>query len=408
MPDPDSEENMPNAISLPAGFRTASAACGIKNNTDKLDLALFVSAEPATAAGVFTTNRVCGAPVKISRERVPSDNVRAVIINSGNANACTGPRGIDDARWMTREIADGLGCAADSVLVCSTGVIGRYLPVDKLRVGIPLVVDNLEDSAESFASAARAMMTTDTVPKQAGREAVLGGVTVRVSGVCKGAAMIAPNMATMLGVIMTDAALTPESADRLLRHAVDRSFNCISVEGHTSTSDSVILLANGAAGGGSLSGDDEQTLQQMLDEVAKELAVAIIQDAEGADHLITLDVKGLSTREEAVLIAKTIANDALVKTAITGADPNWGRIISCVGRTGIDVNEEDIRLSINGTLIFENGVAADYDEKALSQSMRDNRDVHIELGFPRGESAVRFWTCDLTQEYVRLNSDYTT
>ncbi len=394
--------------SLPQGFRTAGLHCGIKGDLSRFDLALFVSDTPSTAAGVFTQNRVVGAPVKVDRERVPRETARAVIINSGNANACTGERGLDDARWMTAEVARRLDCAAEDVLVCSTGVIGHFLPREKLEAGFPAVVEKLAAGPEAFADAARGMMTTDTFPKQSVREATFGGRTVRVSGAAKGAAMIGPNMATMLAVIMTDAQLATGEADSLLRHAVDRSFNCISVEGHTSTSDTVILLANGAAETGPLAEADRTTFQQMLDEVAAELAQAIIRDAEGAEHFITIDVRGTRTRDEALSIAKTVAEGPLVKTAVTGNDPNWGRIVSAVGYAGVELREEDISLRINGTLLYREGAPVEYDEQVVSESMRTNRDVQIELDLRLGDASVRFWTSDLTAEYVRLNSEYTT
>jgi glutamate N-acetyltransferase/amino-acid N-acetyltransferase len=270
------------------------------------------------------------------------------------------------------------------------------------------VVEQLSATPAAFANAARGIMTTDTFPKQFTREAKIGGTTIRVSGAAKGAAMIAPNMATMLAVLMTDAALTADDADAMLRHAVDRSFHCISVEGHTSTSDTVILLANGAAGTGSLPQPTKAQVQQMLDDVAADLAMAIIQDAEGADHLITIDVRGCLNREEAHTIAKTVADSALVKTAITGADPNWGRIVSAVGYSGVDVSEEQISLTLNDTPIYESGAPMAFDKSAVSRSIRDNRDVSIVIDLTRGEAAVRFWTCDLTCEYVRQNSEYTT
>ena len=395
-------------FSLPNGFQAAGAACGIKEDPTVFDLALFVSESPCTAAGVFTQNKVCGAPVKVSRERVPRATTRAVIINSGNANACTGERGLNDARWMTAEVAQRLSCPVEDILVCSTGVIGHYLPREKLTAGIPPLIEKLGDSPQGFEDAARGMMTTDTVHKQSVRCGQFGGKEVHVSGACKGAAMIGPNMATMLAVIMTDAELTPADAEFMLRHAVDRSFHCISVEGHTSTSDSVILMANGAAQTGPLAESDKPCLQIMLDEVAEELAQAIVRDAEGADHLITIDVRGLRSRDEAFRIAKTIADDALVKTAITGADPNWGRIVSCLGRTGVELKEENITLRINGTVIYKAGAPVSYDEAAVSSEMRTNRNVSIALDFPFGDAAVQFWTSDLTAEYVRLNSEYTT
>jgi len=220
--------------------------------------------------------------------------------------------------------------------------------------------------------------------------------------------MIAPNMATMLSVIMTDAPLDAAQADQMLRHAVDRSFNCISVEGHTSTSDTVILLANGAAGSKALSDAERGELQTALDEVAMELGQAIIRDAEGADHFVTVEVSGAAARADAMEIARTIANDALVKTAIAGSDPNWGRIVSATGRTSVKLTERDIVLHINGTLIYEDGRPADYNEQAISDGIRQNRDVLIQVQLPFGDEQVVFWTSDLTQEYVRLNSEYTT
>lgn len=393
---------------LPQGFRTAGLHCGVKSDPEYFDLALFASPAPCVAAGVFTQNRVCGAPVRVSRSRVPSASIRGVVINSGNANACTGERGIADAETMTAEVARQLDCAAESVLVCSTGVIGHFLPMEKISAGIPRAAEALEDSPEAFHSAARGMMTTDTFPKQATREITFGGKTARVSGAAKGAAMIAPNMATMLAVVMTDAAVSADAADGMLRHAVDRSFNCISVEGHTSTSDSVILLANGAAAAEPPTAAETEQLQRAIDEVCDELAQQIIRDAEGADHFVTIDVRGLPTRAEARQIAKAIAEGPLVKTAITGADPNWGRIVSAAGYSGVEVEEEDMSLSINGVRIYQAGRPVEYDERALSEQMRNQRDVLIELDVTRGEAGIRFWTCDLTEEYVRLNSEYTT
>ena len=392
---------------LPAGFRTAGVACGIKDDLDTLDLAVFAADGPVTAAGVFTQNRACGAPVKVSRERVPGEGVRAVVVNSGNANACTGSRGIEDAKLMTAVVAEQLGCDPEAVLVCSTGVIGHYLPLELITSGIPRVAASLSDSPEAFHAAALAMMTTDTVAKQSVHEATLAEGTCRVSGAAKGAAMIGPNMGTMLAVVMTDAVMTPGQVDTVLRTAVDASFNSISVEGHTSTSDSVLLLAGG--GEGSNVGEaDLDTVTAAVTRVCQDLARAIVADAEGADHLVQIDVNGMRTRGEAELIARTIADDALVKTAITGNDPNWGRIVSCCGRTGVELVENDITLSINGTRIFEKGVPVEYDETQLSTSMRDAPQVEIDLSFPFGPYSTRFWTCDLTTEYVRLNSEYTT
>jgi glutamate N-acetyltransferase / amino-acid N-acetyltransferase len=396
------------SIPLPAGFRAAGAACGIKPGSSKLDLALFAADRPSTAVGVFTTNLVCGAPVKVSRSRLPRATARAVIVNSGNANACTGTRGDDDARWMTAEVANRLDCSPEDVLVCSTGVIGRFLPREKLAAGIPAAAGRLSPSPESFCDAATAMMTTDTFPKLATRSRRVGTSELRVSGVAKGAAMIAPNMATMLAVMMTDAALEPAQADSMLRHAVEWSFNSISVDGHMSTSDTVLLLASSPRHASPLAGGDLAAIQEMVDEVAAELAQAIIRDAEGAAHFITLDVRGTKTRDDAQRIARAIADSPLVKTAIAGGDPNWGRIISAAGYAGVPLREEDMTLKINGVLLYRSGAPTDFDAQGLSQGLRANRDVRIELELTLGREAVRFWTSDLTAEYVRLNADYTT
>ena len=397
---------------LPAGFKTSGVACGVRGDSGRLDLALFVSDRPAATAGVFTQNLVCGAPVKVSRSRVPRATGRGVVINAGNANAATGERGLADAQRMTECVAGTLGCSTDDILVCSTGVIGRFLPMSKIEAGIPHATAALANTSAAFELAARAIMTTDTVSKQATRSAELvgsrGSATVRISGACKGAAMIAPNMATMLCVIMSDAELTPTDLDASLRESVHHSFNCISVEGHTSTSDTVIVLANGAANIGPLTAASRTTFQKLLDEVCTELATAIIRDAEGATHFITLDVTGARTREEAFRIAKTIADSPLVKTAIHGADPNWGRIVSAAGYAGVPLTEEDISLRINGLDVYRDGVPLAFDAKAVSDSIRQHRDTHVELLLKLGSSSVRYWTSDLTAEYVRINADYTT
>ncbi len=390
---------------LPLGFRVAGHACGIKSDPKALDLALFVSDAPCAAAGVFTQNLVCGAPVKVTRSRLPRGTARGVVINSGNSNACTGDRGIADAEWMTAAAAEQIGAPAEDFLVCSTGVIGRFLPKEKIAAGLPLVAGKLGTTPEHLETAARSIMTTDTVPKIVMRKLSAGGHTWTVTGVCKGAAMIAPNMATMLSVIMTDAEMTPDEAHSLVRHAVDRSFNCISVDGHTSTSDTVLLLANGRAG--AVPESLKAQLRSTMDDVAMALAQAIIRDAEGAGHFVTIDVHGLPTREAAFRIAKTVADSPLVKTAITGNDPNWGRIVSAAGYSGVPFREEDCSLTVNEIPLYRAGAPVAFDAKAVSAAMATG-EVRIHLEFTLGKESVRFWTSDLTAEYVRLNADYTT
>ena len=393
---------------LPQGFRVAGVHCGVKPGTEKRDLALYVSDFPAASAGVFTTNLVNGAPVKLSRRRVGRATTRAVVMNSGNSNACTGERGLADAETMTAGVAHLLGCAADDVLVCSTGVIGRFLPLDRIAAGLPTVHAALATSEQALDDAARAIMTTDTFPKVATRLVSLTGGAVRVTGVGKGAAMIAPNMATMLAVLLTDAKMSPSQTDVAVRQAVGQSFNCISVDGHMSTSDTVLLLANGASGVEATTAADHAALQTAIDEVAAELARLIIADGEGADHEITIDITGLRTRDEAFRIAKSIAESPLVKTAIHGADPNWGRIISAAGYAGVPLVDANMTLHVNGFELYRDGAPLPFDTKAVSASLRDNRQVQIDLKFDLGDASIRFWTCDLTAEYVRLNADYTT
>ncbi|MDC0261759.1 bifunctional glutamate N-acetyltransferase/amino-acid acetyltransferase ArgJ [Planctomycetaceae bacterium] len=391
---------------LPTGFQTAGITCGIKDS-GKPDLSIFVSKQSAISAGVFTQNLVCGAPVTVSKERVGRESSRAVVINSGNANACTGEQGIKDAQAMTAKMAEVLGCDSEDVLVCSTGIIGHFLPMDKILSGVESIVPQLGGESPHLQAAAEAIMTTDTFAKISSREVIVNGKQVRITGVCKGAAMIAPNMATMLSVIMTDAELTTEQADSLLRHAVNRSFNCVSVEGHTSTSDTVLLLANGAAKSGSV---DDMLLGEFgsaLDQVSEELAQMIIRDAEGADHFVTIDVTGLDSYADAYKIAKAVAEGPLVKTAITGNDPNWGRIVSAAGYAGVPFDPLAVTLHLNQTLLYEQGQPVEYEEEMVSKSMQSG-EVHITLKCGEGPENIRFWTCDLTQEYVRLNSEYTT
>lgn len=397
---------MTNEEKLPRGFQAAGVTCGIKAS-GKLDLALFVSQHPAVAAGVFTRNRVVGAPVIVSRERVPSASVRGVIINSGNSNACTGERGISDARQMTALVAERIGAEEDDVLVCSTGVIGKFLPLDKIESGIREAAASLGKDPAQLQLAAQSIMTTDTVSKIVTRTCHVEGIAVTITGVCKGAAMIAPNMATMLALIMTDALLPHDSATEMLRTAVNRSFNNITVEGHTSTSDTVLLLANGAAGVSCGSAHSLEHFQNTLTEVCTELAQKIVRDAEGAAHFVTVNVRGLPSISDARLIAKAVCDSPLVKTAITGNDPNWGRIVSAAGYAGVPFQEQDLSLVLNEVIIYEAGRPLDYDEIALSNSMKAG-EVIIDLQFRLGKEQVSYWTCDLTAEYVRLNADYTT
>ncbi|MCR9199466.1 MAG: bifunctional glutamate N-acetyltransferase/amino-acid acetyltransferase ArgJ [Planctomycetaceae bacterium] len=396
--------------SLPSGFLASGSTCGIKDS-GKPDLCLFVSEVDCAAAGVYTTNRVVGAPVVLSRQRTPGAVIRGVVINSGNANACTGESGDRDAHEMTAAVAQSLGCLPEQILVCSTGIIGVPLPMDKILNGIPTAVEGLSTEDGALTKAAAAMMTTDTFAKSLSQSQPLSTGSVSICGAAKGAAMIAPNMATMLGVVLTDAVLTPQQCDTILKEAVSHTFNCITVDGHMSTSDTVLLLANGQSGITPVSDDDVQQLTAAVRRVCEKLATDIIRDAEGAAHFVTVDVRGFATRDQAVRVARQISESALVKTAITGNDPNWGRITSAAGYAGIPFDAAHLSLQINGVTVYKHGNPVAYDEVSLSADMqRGEVSLLLELtgGPASGSEAACFWTSDLTQEYVRLNSEYTT
>lgn len=396
------------AIRVPKGYMLAGVHCRIKRDPQKPDLTLVMSETPASAAGVYTQNLVYAAPVALDRSRTPSDRIRAVVICSGVANACTGERGLRDAETMARQAALACGAEADQALVLSTGVIGAFLPMDKIEQGITAAAVKMGTNEPSLISAAQGMLTTDTVHKLAGRTVAVAGREIQITGMAKGAAMMGPNMATMLALIMSDAALTPAAAQAALSAATNDSFNCMSVDGHVSTNDTVLLLANGAAGGEPLAGNDLAVFQVVLDEVCVDLAKAIATDGEGATHLIIVDVAGCATRQSALDIAKTVANSPLVKTAIHGADPNWGRIVSAAGYAGVPFDPNGVTLRLNGFLLYQKGAPVEFDGKAVSTSIRDNRDTLVELEFSEGAASRRFWTTDLTAEYVRLNADYHT
>ncbi|MDR2438143.1 MAG: bifunctional glutamate N-acetyltransferase/amino-acid acetyltransferase ArgJ [Planctomycetaceae bacterium] len=396
-------------IYLPKSYRFAGVHCGLKSDAMLLDLSLIVSDVPAVAAGVFTPNLVCGAPVQVDRSRVPGQGFRAVVANSRCANACTGEQGIRDAEEMAALAAQCVGGNTQQGLVMSTGVIGTFLPMNKIRNGIKTASEKLAPTESEFLNAARGIMTTDTVEKYITKSLTLkNGEIITLAGICKGAAMIAPQLATMLAVIITDAALEPSAAQKLLQNSAEDSFNCISVEGHTSTSDTLLLLANGAAQSIPLHGDNLELFAKTLRELCVELAVKIPEDGEGVSHLITIDIEGCKTRNDAKIIARKIAEDVLVKTAICGADPNWGRIISASGTAGVFYDPKKISLKLNGFELFKNGEPIPFDNKTVSASIRNNHTTHILLKFVEGNAGIRFWTTDLTTEYVRLNSDYTT
>jgi len=393
---------------LPQGYRYAGVHCGLKSKPHKEDLTLIVSDTPATAAGVYTQNVVHAAPVTIDRERTPQSDCRVVVVNSGNANACTGAQGMTDALAMLASAASAVGAEESQSLVMSTGIIGVFLPMDKVNAGIAAASEKLAAGEEAFQAAARGILTTDKGMKVASRTVKLSDGEITLAGMAKGAGMIGPNMATMLGVILTDANLAPDDAQAMLTAAANESFNCISVEGHTSTNDTLLLLANGAAGGNALSASDREIFQRELTELAIELAKMIPDDGEGSTHLVAIEVTGCIRREDAHQIAKTIADSALVKTAVTGGDPNWGRIVSAAGYAGVAFDPAKVGLQVNGHQLYENGAPIAFDAATVSKAMKENRETSIQLTLGEGDVSGRFWTSDLTVEYVKFNSEYTT
>jgi glutamate N-acetyltransferase / amino-acid N-acetyltransferase len=396
-------------LHLPRGFRFAGVRCGIKKAADRLDLSLIVGDAPLVAAGVYTQNQVFAAPVGWCRARTPSDRIQAVVTNSGNANACTGDQGDRDAAEMANRVASACGLqAADQVLVMSTGVIGHFLPMEKIRDGIAAASDALQANADAFLRAGDAIMTTDQWRKTASDAQSIHGRTIHVAGMCKGAGMIGPNMATMLGILLTDAPIQLADAASMLQRVADRSFNNISVEGHTSTNDTLLLLCSGAAGGEPLRGQSLQSFERSLTDMAIGLAKQIPADGEGATHVVEVTVRGARDHASARTIATAIANSPLVKSAFHGNDPNWGRIISAAGYSGATLALDQLQLTINGMILFQHGRPTPFDAKAAHRSMAANREIACELVVGSGEGTCTHWTSDLTAEYVRFNAEYTT
>jgi len=392
-------------VTAAAGYRAAGVACGIKANGGP-DIALLVSETPASAAAVFTTNVAQAAPILVSKEHLAREGrASAVVVNSGCANACTGADGLAHARDMTRLTAAAVGCAPHDVLVASTGVIGVTLPMAKVRRGIELAAAAL--APDGGADAARAIMTTDPFPKEAAAEIVTATGTFRVGGMAKGSGMIEPLMATMLGFVTTDAQVAPALLQRALKAAVDDTFNAITVDGECSTNDCVFALANGASGV-LLAEDDMPLLVGALKQVCEPLAIAVVRGGEGATKVFTIRVIGARTVEDARMTARAIANSPLVKTAVHGADPNWGRLVAVAGRATRTLVLDRAKVRIGPVELFADG--APHDERAPDAAeylRRSDVELEVDLG-TGGSGEARMWSCDLTAEYVRINADYRT
>jgi glutamate N-acetyltransferase/amino-acid N-acetyltransferase len=404
------------AVTFARGFRAGTAACGIKAFTagasaipsgQRDDLCVIHSALPCDTGGVFTTNKVKSASVVIDQLHLQHNRVQAVTVNSGNANACTGAQGFKDALLMAKLSADRLDLDPDQVLVSSTGVIGRFLPMNAIRSGIAAACGAL--SPDGGQAAARAIMTTDTLPKTAQLELALGGATVRVGGMCKGSGMIHPNMATMLAYVTTDAAVEAGLMAKIVKRIADRSFNQVTVDGDSSTNDTFLMLANGAAGNepvraGSIAAEQ---LESALLEVAQQLARAIARDGEGATKLITVKVLDAASDADARQAARAVASSSLVKTAVHGGDPNWGRIVCALGYSGAELALDKLHLTIGGLAVFERGAGVDVDLAAVRHAFEQPEiEIVATLGLADGRSEA--WGCDLSEEYVRINADYTT
>jgi len=388
------------------GFQAAGIASGIKEDGRK-DLALLYSEVPAKAAGVFTTNVFKAAPVLLDMERIKSGTSRAVIINSGNANAATGDEGYQDAVKMARFCAGALQIDENQVLVASTGVIGRKLPIDKVAGNVSRLVKGL--SPDGIPEAAQAIMTTDRYPKIQFREGPVGGSDICVCGIAKGAGMIEPGMATLLAFVLTDADIDEQAMKRALREAVDQSFNAISVDGCMSTNDTVLILANGLAGNRKIrtTTRDFAVFTGMLTDVMTELAKSIVRDGEGATKLIEIVVEGAKTAGEAKAIAYQIARSNLVKTAFYGGDPNWGRVISAVGAAGVPLSGDAVELYFDGLPLFKQGQGISSHLQELAEVMKKEQvKVLVKLG--QGTKGFRVFSSDLTVDYVKINAHYTT
>jgi glutamate N-acetyltransferase/amino-acid N-acetyltransferase len=398
------------AKNIPRGFSFSSAACGLKKSG--LDLGLLVSETPAVAAAMFTRNQVVAAPVLASQVhlRQSRNRMRGIIVNSGNANCCTGSGGVAAAAATTLKVARELDkLHPTQILVCSTGVIGLPLRVEKILNAVSELVRARSGKAKAFTQFTRAIMTTDTRPKWAAANCRIGDKTVRVLGCCKGAGMIQPNMATMLAFLATDAAISSPLLSQALRGAVAGTFNAITVDGDTSTNDTVAILANGKSGARRIvsANSDFKTFYTALENVCRTLALKIVEDGEGAQRVIEIEVRGAPSDRAAAQIARTIANSPLVKTALAGADPNWGRILAAAGRAGVPFDFKLVDIKLAGILVCRRGGEYPFSENVAHKKMLAKY-VPIVLDMHSGKGTARMWTCDFTGEYVNINASYRT
>lgn len=385
------------------GFKAGGIAAGIKK-TGARDLGILYSELPASAAAVFTRNAVQAACVTLNKEKIRSGKARAIVVNSGNANCCTGERGMNDARATAAFAATALDLPKDEVLVASTGVIGQYLPMEKIESAVPALVECLAE--DGFSDFAESILTTDKISKMVACSGKIDGRRFQIMGVAKGSGMIRPDMATMLCFVVTDAAVSPDLLTEMLRKAVARSFNRITVDGDTSTNDMVVLLANGRSGVDIESPDTVELFQKKLDLVLHQLAVMIVKDGEGATKLVEIVVQGARSENDARAVADTVANSNLVKTAFFGEDANWGRIIAAVGRAGIPLQEERIDIRFDDVLMVANGLWCGMEAEKAATAVLKKPEFCITIDLKQGNGASSVLTCDFSTEYVAINADY--
>lgn len=394
-------KQMSSGVTAPKGFKAAGVACNIKQSGNK-DVAVVVSTKPASAAAVFTTNKMSAAPVHVSKLHVADGKAQAVIINSGNANACTGDKGENDALHMAELTASAIGIKTGDVIVMSTGIIGVPLPMQKVANGIQSAVDKLAPDGGS--DAAQAIMTTDTFSKEYTVSFNIDGLEVKIGGMSKGSGMIEPNMATMLAVITTDAQISSELLMDALKKAVDISFHAITIDGDTSTNDTVAILANGESGA-EITPENIAVFQEGLNQVCTKLAKLIVRDGEGATKFIEVEVVGAMSDADAKIAAKAIANSNLVKTAFFGQDANWGRIVCAVGYSTVPVDENTIDVYYGDEKLVENGHPITYDKAKVNEYLKE-KDIKVTVDLKLGEGISRVWTCDFSYDYVKINADY--
>ena len=397
-----------HGITYPRGFRAAGGTCGIKAS-GKPDLVLIVADHACAAAGMFTSSKVPGAPVIVSRKHVRSGKCRAIVVNSGCSNVATGKRGEKDALAMCKEVGKQVGCKASDVLVCSTGVIGHFLPMDKIIPGIGTLAAQLSEGATTDSEVAQAILTTDLVKKTSYRSLKVAGKEVRIVGIAKGSGMIQPNMATMLVFITTDVKISSTLLRASLKQAVTASFNRLSVDHDTSTSDSIMVLASGEAGNRKITtrGKAFNVFTKALTEVCGELAYQVVKDGEGATKVFRVKITGAKSMKDADKVGYAITGSPLVKTAVHGADPNWGRLAMAVGRSGAAVKPEKLTISIGGHTVVPRGVNANAPLAPLEQHMKGT-EILFEIDLGLGKHAAEWLGCDLSREYITINADYTT